>query len=69
MLTVDAGLSLASRAAPNMNLQEVGAPLRIVLGAAALWLSVGLIAQRLQEVALGYAEELKVIAILGHAVR
>jgi flagellar biosynthesis protein FliR len=50
-LAVDACLGLASRAAPNMNLQETGAPLRILGGGAVVWLAVGLFAARLQEFA------------------
>lgn len=51
-LTIDACLGLASRAAPNMNLQETGAPLRILAGGAVVWLAIGLIANRLQDFAL-----------------
>jgi flagellar biosynthesis protein FliR len=50
-LAVDACLGLASRAAPNMNLQETGAPLRILGGGAVVWLAIGLFAARLQEFA------------------
>lgn len=57
-LTIDACLGLASRAAPNMNLQDTGAPLRILGGGAVLWLGVGVIAARLQDVALTHADEL-----------
>ncbi len=46
-LTVDCFLGLASRAAPQVNLQELGAPLRILGGGALLWLGVGLICERL----------------------
>ncbi len=46
-LAVDCLLGMASRAAPGMNLQEVGAPLRILGGGAVVWLSVGLLSERL----------------------
>jgi len=46
-LAVDAVMGLASRAAPSMNLQETGAPLRILGGGAVLWLMVGLVLDRL----------------------
>jgi flagellar biosynthesis protein FliR len=64
-LAIDACLGLASRAAPNMNLQETGAPLRILGGGAVLWLGVGAIASRLQDVALNHADELRVFAAMG----
>ncbi len=54
-LTVDAALSLASRAAPGMNLQDTGAPLRILGGGALLWLLTGALAARLQDVALHHS--------------
>lgn len=47
MLAVDCFLALASRAAPQMNLQELGAPLRILGGGVVLWLGVGLLCERL----------------------
>jgi type III secretion protein T len=50
-LCVDALLGFASRAAPQIHLSEVGAPLRILGGGALLWLSVGWISQRLLELA------------------
>jgi type III secretion protein T len=55
-LTVDLGLGLASRAAPSMNLQETGTPLRILAGGAVLWLSIGLVAAHLQDFALANVE-------------
>ncbi|MFZ5443799.1 MAG: type III secretion protein, partial [Myxococcota bacterium] len=55
-------LGLASRAAPNMNLQDTGAPLRILGGGAVLWLGIGLIAARLQDLALQHADELQRLA-------
>lgn len=64
-LTIDTCLGLASRAAPNMNLQEVGAPLRILGGGAVLWLMVGLIAARLQDFALAHADALQSLSVLG----
>jgi flagellar biosynthetic protein FliR/type III secretion protein T len=46
-LAVDAVMGLASRAAPNMNLQDTGAPARILAGGAVLWLSIGVLTERL----------------------
>lgn len=47
VLAVDCFLGMASRAAPQMNLQEVGAPLRILGGGALLWLGTGVLCERL----------------------
>lgn len=66
-LTIDACLGLASRASPNMNLQETGAPLRILCGGAVLWLMVGLVASRLQDFGLAHADELISISFRGLA--
>ncbi len=66
-LAIDACLGLASRAAPNMNLQDTGAPLRILGGGAVLWLMVGLIAGRLQDFALTHADELTSLSFRGLA--
>jgi type III secretion protein T len=63
-LAIDACLGLASRAAPNMNLQETGAPLRILGGGAVLWLGISLLATRLQDVAMMYVDELESISRL-----
>ncbi|MBN1206787.1 MAG: flagellar biosynthetic protein FliR [Myxococcaceae bacterium] len=46
-LAVDCLVGLASRAAPQVNLQELGAPLRILGGGALLWLGVGVLCERL----------------------
>ncbi len=46
-LAVDCALGLASRAAPQLNLQETGVPARILGGAAVLYLGLGVIAERL----------------------
>ncbi|MBL8919693.1 MAG: flagellar biosynthetic protein FliR [Myxococcaceae bacterium] len=46
-LAVDAVMGLASRAAPSMNLQDTGAPARILAGGAVLWLSIGVVSERL----------------------
>jgi flagellar biosynthetic protein FliR/type III secretion protein T len=50
-LLVDLGVGLAARGAPQLSLQETGTPLRIVGGAAALWLGLGLLCERLLAVA------------------
>ncbi len=64
-LAIDACLGLASRAAPNMNLQDTGAPLRILGGGAVLWLMIGLIATRLQDFALTHVDELTSLSFRG----
>lgn len=46
-LAVDLLLGMVSRYAPQMNLQDSGAPLRLLAGGAVLWLSVGLLSERL----------------------
>ncbi len=53
VMAVDCFLGLASRAAPQVNLQEVGAPLRILGGGALLWLGIGLFCERLLAGVLG----------------
>lgn len=62
-LAVDACLGLASRAAPNMNLQDTGAPLRILGGGAILWLGIGVLAGRLQEVAAATPDALHTLML------
>jgi type III secretion protein T len=47
VMAVDCFIGLASRAAPQLSLQDVGTPLRILGGGALLWLSVGLLCERL----------------------
>ena len=47
VMAVDCALGMASRFAPQMNLQDVGAPLRILGGGAVLWLAVGILSDRL----------------------
>jgi flagellar biosynthetic protein FliR/type III secretion protein T len=64
-LAVDALMGLASRAAPNMNLQDTGAPLRILGGGAVLWLSVGLIVDRLLALVAGSPDALRAVLELG----
>ncbi len=66
-LAIDVCLGLASRASPNMNLQETGAPLRILGGGAVVWLMIGLVAARLQDFALGHADELVSLSFMGLA--
>jgi len=46
-LAVDAAFGLASRVAAPVGLSELGPPLRILLGGAVLWLSVGVVCERL----------------------
>jgi type III secretion protein T len=56
---VDAMLGLASRAAPNMNLQEVGSPIRILGGGALLWLGIAVFSTRLQDFALEAVDSIR----------
>lgn len=46
-LALDAGLGLVARAVPQLQLQDTGAPLRILAGGVALWLGFGVICSRL----------------------
>ena len=66
-LAVDCLLGMASRAAPGMNLQEVGAPLRILGGGAVIWLSVGLLSERLLGGVLGSEESLRELVLASAA--
>ena len=47
VMAVEGLVGMVSRAAPQVNLQEMGAPLRILVGGALLWLGVGLFCERL----------------------
>jgi type III secretion protein T len=64
MLAVDCFIGLASRAAPQLSLQDAGAPLRILGGGALLWVSVGLVCERLLAGALTVDSMLHVLAEL-----
>ena len=46
-MAVDCMLGLVSRAAPQMHLQDTGAPLRILAGGAVTWLAIGVVMERL----------------------
>jgi type III secretion protein T len=46
-LAVDCLLGLISRGAPGMNLQDTGAPMRILAGGAVAWLAIGVVMERL----------------------
>jgi len=46
-LAIDASLGLLARAMPQLNLQDTGAPLRILVGGAAVWLGFGVLVARL----------------------
>lgn len=52
VLAADCLVALGARAAPQMGLQELATPLKIMGGGAVLWIGVGLIAQRLLELAV-----------------
>lgn len=62
VMAVDCFLGMASRAAPQINLQEVGAPLRILGGGALLWLGVGLLCERLLVGVLGVDGALRMLS-------
>ena len=47
VMAVDCLVAMVSRTAPQANLQDVSAPLRILAGGALLWLGVGLLSERL----------------------
>lgn len=64
-LAVDAVMGIASRAAPNMNLQETGSPLRILGGGAMLWLTIGVLTERLLEIVAASPESLHTVLELG----
>ncbi|QDF07072.1 EscT/YscT/HrcT family type III secretion system export apparatus protein [Myxococcus xanthus] len=66
VLTVDCFLGLASRAAPQVNLQEVGTPLKILGGGALLWLGTGVLCERLLAGVLSVEGAL---ALLGEVAR
>ena len=66
VLVVDCFLGLASRAAPQLNLQEVGAPLRILGGGALLWLGTGVFCERLLA---GVLSTEGALALLGEVAR
>lgn len=65
-MTVDCLLGMASRAAPQVNLQELGAPLRILGGGALLWLGVGVLCERLLAGVVGLEG---VLPVLGEVAR
>ncbi|MCP3145082.1 EscT/YscT/HrcT family type III secretion system export apparatus protein [Pyxidicoccus xibeiensis] len=66
VLAVDCFLGMASRAAPQLNLQEVGAPLRILGGGALLWLGTGVLCERLLA---GVLSTEGALALLGEVAR
>jgi type III secretion protein T len=64
-MAVDCFIGLASRAAPQLSLQEVGTPLRILGGGVLLWVAVGLVCERLLVGALSVETMLHGLAELG----
>jgi type III secretion protein T len=46
-LVVDAALGVAARVAPQLNLKDTGSPAKLMLGAAAILFSLGVICERL----------------------
>ena len=65
MLAIDAVLALASRCSAPLSLHELGAPLKIVGGAAVLWLSVGLVCERLLAGVVSSSQAMSTLAELG----
>lgn len=64
-LLVDALVGFASRAVPNMNLQDVGSPLRILAGGAVLWLTFGALIDRLLDEVARNTDGLRTVLELG----
>ncbi len=64
-LVVDLVLGLAARAAPQANLQEFSSPARILAGGAVLWLSLGLLCQRLMAFAAATPDSIASVLELG----
>jgi type III secretion protein T len=58
-------MGLASRAAPQMHLQDVGAPLKILAGGAVLFFTLGVVAERLLAGAAGSDIAMKHLVELG----
>ena len=65
-LTVDLFIGLAARAAPSMNVQDLGAPVRILAGGMVTWLGIGLIAQRLLAHSEAMTDAMRLVMGLGH---
>lgn len=57
-LATDCMMGLLSRAVPQLNLKDLGAPLKILGGGSVLWLSVGVVSTRLLENAARAAVEM-----------
>ncbi|MBI5546913.1 MAG: flagellar biosynthetic protein FliR [Deltaproteobacteria bacterium] len=55
-LIVDVGLAMAGRIAPNLSIRDIGAPAKLTLGAAAILVSLGAVAQRLLSEVAGAAD-------------
>jgi flagellar biosynthesis protein FliR len=68
-LAVDTLVGLASRAAPGLNLQEASGPVKVVGGAAVLWLALGPLAGRLQDLLLEVPGALQALLAVGGASR
>ncbi len=62
-LAVDCLLGLISRGSPAMNLQDTGAPLRILAGGAVTWLGIGVVMERL----LSHGVALDLTSFIGRA--
>jgi flagellar biosynthetic protein FliR/type III secretion protein T len=64
-LALDTLLAFASRASSGMNLQEVGAPAKLLAGAAVTWLTVGVVAARLERGCAELPDALRALLALG----
>jgi type III secretion protein T len=65
-MAVDALMGLVSRAVPQLNLQDSGAPLKLLAGSAVLWLAVGVICERLLAGVIDTESAIHTLAALSH---
>lgn len=63
-LAVDCLLGLISRGSPQMNLQDTGAPMRILAGGAVAWSAIGVVMDRLLAMAVDSDAAINSVALL-----
>ena len=63
-LAVDCLLGLISRGSPAMNLQDTGAPLRILAGGAVAWLAIGVVMERLMGLVVDSDAAIQAVVLL-----
>jgi len=63
-MACDCLVGLVAKVAPQMNLPEVATPLKILAGGAVIWLSLGLISERLLDVSLRLGDSIHTFAQL-----